>query len=472
MSERGVESGLSRERLAGFADRARLECISGDAVYPTGPKPIYQCVNPHEPGMNLLDVEYDFPKDLDPERLKREWLKRRMSNHPFDTSGVWRFSELIPFIGNPGNIVTMGEGSTRLIEGIESAEYAGLRRLTFKHQGDNPTGSFKDTGMSAGISAAKMLGMEVVACASTGNTSASMAAYAKRAGMLPVVLLPEGKISSGKLSQALDYGALTLQVPTNFDGVMKLIMEIAPEAGVYVVNSINPFRIEGQKTMVTELLEQRSWKVPDRIVVPGGNLGHASSIWKALRELKELGFIDRLPLINIIQAVGADPLYQSVTTHPDKLVPMHPRTLATAIQIGNPVSFWKAMDGVKQTGGWIDEVTEQEIADARAVIGRDSIGCEPASAVTLAGLKKMVKNGTDRPLDPDEDVVAILTGNVLKDTPYAIAYHGGQLSEEYSAETTYTQKGARIEPTYGNQLIQVPASSRLIVDIIRERMAA
>ncbi len=465
------ERASASERREGFEDRARLVCTSGDATYPTRPEPIYQCINQHKPTENLLEVVYDFPRDLDPEKLKLIWLQRKMSNDPLDT-GIWRFSEFFPFIDDPSNIVTMGEGNTRLIEGIESAEYAGLRRLTFKHQGDNPTGSFKDTGMSAGISAAKMLGMEVVACASTGNTSASMAAYAKRAGMLPVVLLPEGKISSGKLAQALDYGALTIQVPTDFDGVMKLIMEVAPQAGIYVVNSINPFRIEGQKTMIVELLEQRNWQVPDRIVVPGGNLGHASSIWKALRELKELGFIDRLPLLNVIQAAGADPLYQSVTAHSGRLVPMHPRTLATAIQIGNPVSFWKAMDGVKQTGGWVEEVTEQEIADARAVIGRDGIGCEPASAVTLAGLRKMVKKGTDRPLDPEEDVVAILTGNVLKDTPYAIAYHGGQLSEEYSTETTYTQRGLRIEPTYGNQLIQVDADPDAIIDIIRKRMAA
>src|SRR3990167_2973946 len=388
MSDR-AESKLRLEAQAEFSNRARLRCISGDAEYPST-SPLYECVNPHAPNENLLDVVYDFPKELDPTALKEVWRQRRMSNDPLDTSGVWRFRELLSFVDDPSDIVTLGEGNTRLLTGRALNGYVGLDWLRVKHQGDNPTGSFKDPGMCAAITEAKILKAKAVACASTGNTSASMAAYAKTADMLPVVFIPEGQISYGKLSQALDFGALTLQVEGDFDRAMQLVMEVAPEMGVYIVNSINPFRIEGQKTMVVELLEQLNWEIPDRIVVPGGNLGHASSIWKGLRELKALGFIDRYPKITVVQAQGANPLYKSVTSdNPDRLVTMHAKTLATAIKIGNPISFKKALDGVKKTDGWVEEVTEQEIADAKAIVGLDGIGCEPASAVTIAGLKKI-----------------------------------------------------------------------------------
>lgn len=472
MSERGSELGISRERLAGFEDRARLECISGDATYPTI-APIYQCVNPHEQGMSLLDVVYDFPQDLDPEKLKRIWLKRKMSNDPVNTSGVWRFRELFPFVDNPADVVTLGEGNTRLLEAPLSAKYVGVNRLRLKHQGDNPTGSFKDPGMSAAITEAKRLSMKAVACASTGNTSASMAAYAERAGMLPIVFIPEGQISYGKLSQALDFGALTLQIEGNFDKAMELVMQVMPEIGVYVVNSINPFRIEGQKTMVAELLEQMDWEVPDRIVVPGGNLGHAASIGKGLMELRELGFIDRIPFVTVVQAAGAAPLYQSVISDdPHTLIPVeHPRTLATAIKIGNPISFQKALSRVEDTDGWIVKVSEQEIADAKAIIGRDGIGCEPASAVTVAGLKQIVEQRKSDPIDRDEVVVAILTGNMLKDSDYPVAYHTGRLHEYSTTTTRVSREGLRIEPRFGNKPIPVPADPDKIRDIILQRMA-
>ena len=193
-------------------------------------------------------------------------------------------------------------------------------------------------------------------------------------------------------------------------------MEVAPQLGVYVVNSINPFRIEGQKTMVLEMLEQMNWQVPDRIVVPGGNMGHAASISKALRELKELGFIEKFPKLTVVQAEGANPLYQTITGRDhDHLVAVHAKTLATAIKIGNPISWKKAMRGIEATDGWVTEVNEQEIADAKAVIGRDGIGCEPASAVTIAGLKKIIRDGTDGDVNRQEVVVAILTGHMLKD---------------------------------------------------------
>jgi threonine synthase len=463
---------VSTSESEGFSNLATLSCISADATYPTD-SPIYECINHHEPGMSLLDVVYDFPQNLDPEKLKETWRKRKMSNDPVNAS-IWRFRELFPFVENPDEVMTLGEGNTRLLYAPRSAEYAGLEasHLRFKHQGDNPTGSFKDPGMSAAITQAKILGMKAVACASTGNTSASMAAYADRAGMLPIVFIPEGQISYGKLSQALDFGALTLQLEGDFDKAMELVMKVMPELGVYVVNSINPFRIEGQKTLVAELLEQMDWQMPDRIIVPGGNLGNASSIWKGLRELRALGFIDRFPKITVVQAAGADPLYQGVTSSdPDSMsIVEHATTLATAIKIGKPVSYWKALDGVRTTNGWVTEVTEQEIADAKAVIGRDGIGCEPASAVTLAGLRRIIRDGTDEPFDKNENVVAILTGNGLKDPSYTFAYHAGSLHDQSSVETIVTRSGNKIEPNFGNKPIEASADEDEIKSIISKRL--
>ncbi|MBI2621754.1 MAG: threonine synthase [Candidatus Levybacteria bacterium] len=459
--------------MSTVANLARLECISGDAAYPIGPDPIYQCKNPHELGANLLDVIYDFPKKLDPEKLKVIWRKRRMLDNPLDASGVWRFRELLPFVDEESSIVTLGEGNTRFLQSFESAKYVSLPRLYFKHQGDNPTGSFKDPGMSGAITQAKILGVKAVACASTGNTSASMAAYAKRAGILPIVFIPEGQISYGKLSQALDFGALTLQIEGDFDKAMELVMQIMPEIGVYIVNSINPFRIEGQKTIVAELLEQMEWQVPDRIVVPGGNLGHASSIWKGLRELKTLGFIKKYPKITVVQARGADPLYRGVISgNPDNMAIVEDaRTLATAIKIGKPVSYRKALDGVRATNGWVTEVSEQQIADAKAIIGRDGIGAEPASAVTVAGLKRIVEEGTDEVFDREERVVAILTGNMLKDPDYPVAYHSGKLHEGSTTKSIVSKDGPKIKSTFGNKPMRVPADPNVIKNIILQKIA-
>lgn len=443
----------------GWANTAHLECISCHSQFPTEPRPIYNCGDCN----NLLDVSYDSPRKLDPQKLKAVWALRRTSNDPTDRSGVWRFRELLPFCDDETQVVTMGEGNTPLLEAPGCAEYVGLSELFVKHQGWNPTGSFKDPGMSAVMTQARILGMRAVACSSTGNTSASEAAYAQRAGILPIVFIPEGQISVGKLSQSLDYGALTIQIAGDFDKAMELIMQVAPELGIYVVNSINPFRIEGQKTIVPELLEQLDWEVPDRIVVPGGNLGHAASIWKGLKELKELGFISKFPKLTIVQAKGADPLYKTVTSRdPNRLSAVHADTLATAIKIGNPISWKKAMQGVNLTGGWITEVTEQAIADAKAVIGRDGIGCEPASAVTVAGLRRIVQKGTDVPFDRTEKIVVILTGHGLKDPAYTTAYHQGTLA----------YRDRLLKPNFANQLLRVPADADELKRVLSKRLAA
>lgn len=445
---------------------ARLQCIHcGTDFEPSAP--LYRCRECDD----LLDVVYDFP-DTDAEQLKHTWRQRRASLAPADVSGVWRYRELIPFYDDVSNIVTYPEGNTPLLEAPESARYVGLNRLQVKHQGYNPTGSFKDNGMTTGVTQAVAVGARAVACASTGNTSASMGAYAARAGLLGVVLIPEGQVAFGKLSQALDYGALTLQIQGDFDTALRLVTEVAPEIGMYILNSINPFRLEGQKTIAVEMLDQRDWQVPDRVVVPGGNLGNSSSLGKGFEELYELGFIDRMPHLTIIQAEGAAPLYKTVTSdHPDKLVTVHAKTLATAIKIGQPVSWKKAMRAMDWTDGWVTQVSEQEIADAKAVIGRDGIGCEPASATTVAGLRKLLVEGTDEPLDPDEDVVVLLTGHVLKDPDYTVRYHLGELYADYVVETTITEKSDHLRSTYANRPIEVPADRDTIVEVIQQHLS-
>jgi threonine synthase len=317
----------------------------------------------------------------------------------------------------------------------------------------NPTGSFKDLGMTTGITQARRLGASSVACASTGNTSASMAAYAARAGMKSFVFIPSGQIALGKLSQALDYGAEVLQIEGDFDDAMRLVREIARETPIYLLNSVNPFRLEGQKTIAFELLQQRGWSVPDRVVVPGGNLGNSSAIAKGFHELVERGVIERMPKLTIVQAEGANPLHRMWQAGADTLTPLAgARTLATAIKIGAPVSWPKAKRGLTWSGGEVESVTEQEIADAKAMIGRDGIGCEPASAVTLAGIRKLVAAAR---IHPNEDLVAILTGHVLKDPDYTVRYHCGELQ--------LAGDPAPIAPRFANAFRRLPADRHAIL---------
>jgi threonine synthase len=343
---------------------------------------------------------------------------------PLDQSGVWRFRELLPPIAEE-HAITLREGNTPLYQLPRCARSVGLETLLAKHQGLNPTASFKDTGMTVASSSAHQQGFRWVACASTGNTSASMAAYAARGMMHSLVLIPEGKISWGKLSQSLDYGALTCQLRTDFDGCVRILNDLVREKPVYLLNSVNPYRIEGQKTAAIELMEQLEWEPPDHIIVPGGNLGNSSAIGKALLEMRDRRLISRLPKLSIIQAEGANPFYRSVKEFAgSKLEPMTAETQATAIRIGNPASWRKALRILRETEGEVEQVTEVEIAGAKAEIGADGVGCEPASAVTLAGLKKLRKVGFVKAQD---SVVLILTGHLLKDPDFTIKFHRGDL---------------------------------------------
>src|SRR5215472_318673 len=394
-------------------------------------------------------LEVDFPKwsegfAPEPDALKALWRERRTSNATLDTSGVWRFREMLPELEDWNSAITLREGNTPLYDLPRCGRSAGVDRLQAKHQGMNPTGSFKDTGMTVAISFAKQNKFQWVACASTGNTSASMAAYAARANMRSLVIIPEGKIAWGKLSQSLDYGALTCQIRTDFDGCVRVLSDIIRRYPIYLLNSVNPYRLEGQKTAAIELLEQLDWQVPDHVIIPGGNLGNNSALGKAFLEMKRLGLVRTLPKISVIQAEGANPLYRTVhEKHGKELVPVEAETLATAIRIGNPASWKKSLRVIEATGGCVEQVSEAEIAVAKAEIGADGVGCEPASAVTLAGLKKLVKIGFVR---PSECVVLILTGHVLKDPEYTIQFHRGDLSvprmadDEFRALTAQQRK--------------------------------
>jgi threonine synthase len=357
--------------------------------------------------------------------LRWLWQERRTSTQPIDQSGVWRFRDLLPIVRDFERVTTLREGNTPLYDLPRCAAALGLNWVLAKHQGMNPTGSFKDTGMTAALSVAVERGFDWVACASTGNTSAAMAAYAARAGLRSIVFIPEGKIAWGKLSQSMDYGALTVQLRTDFDGCVKLVNELVRSQPIYLLNSVNPYRLEGQKTPAFELLEQMDWQVPEHIIVPGGNLANSSALAKGFAEAKLLGLIPRLPRISVVQAEGANPLFLSMQDNGgSELHAVEAETRASAIRIGNPASWKKAVNAIHTTGGWVEQVSEAEIALAKAQIGAEGIGCEPASAVTLAGLKKLVANGR---VHPEDRVVLILTGHTLKDSDYTIHFHRDEL---------------------------------------------
>jgi threonine synthase len=356
--------------------------------------------------------------------LRWLWQERRSSTLAIDQSGVWRFRDVLPILKNTDNVVTLREGNTPLYELPRCGKAVGIDWLLAKHQGMNPTGSFKDTGMTAALSVAKERGFEWVACASTGNTSAAMAAYAARAGLRSIVFIPEGKIAWGKLSQSMDYGALTIQLKTDFDGCVNILTELVKRFPIYLLNSVNPYRAEGQKTPAFEIVEQLDWQVPEHIIVPGGNLANSAALGKGFIEMHQLGLIPTVPKVSIIQAHGANPLYRWFIDSNRIMKPVTAETRATAIRIGNPASWRKAAGIIESLGGWCEEVSEQEIALAKAQIGAEGVGCEPASAVTLAGIKKLVELGK---VDPDGRAVLILTGHTLKDSQYTIDYHRNEL---------------------------------------------
>ncbi|MDQ6635132.1 MAG: threonine synthase [Gemmatimonadota bacterium] len=326
-------------------------------------------------------------------------------------SGVWRFRELVlPDAGD--NVVSHPEGNTPLIDRDAISRYAGVASLVVKHEGHNPTGSFKDRGMTVAVTQAKRIGARAVACASTGNTSASLSAYAAQAEIPSFVFVPEGRIAAGKLAQTVAYGAHTLRIKGDFDDCLRLAREASEKLGVYLVNSVNPYRIEGQKTIVFELLQQLGWEAPDWIALPAGNLGNTSAFGKALVEAFHAGLIDRMPRLLAVQAAGAAPFAQAFVQQFASRLRVQAETRATAIRIGDPASWDRAVGAITATNGIVESVTDEEIFAAKKVIDECGVGCEPASAASVAGVRALVASGL---IGRDERVVAVLTGHLLKD---------------------------------------------------------
>lgn len=327
-------------------------------------------------------------------------------------SGVWRYRELVLPTATDTEIVTHPEGNTPLLHRARVAAWTGVDGLQLKHEGHNPTGSFKDRGMTVAITQARRLGARAVACASTGNTSASLAAYAAQAGLPALVVVPRGQVAMGKLAQTLAYGARTLLVDGDFDDCLQLVRAAGDALGVYLVNSVNPFRVEGQKTIALELLQQLEWDAPDWIVLPAGNLGNTAAIGKALLEARQLGLIARVPRLAAVQAAGAAPFAQAFADGFRRKTAVRPETLASAIRIGDPASWNRAVRAIRGTDGVVLAVRDEEILEAKAVVDASGVGCEPGSAAAVAGVRALVQAGTIRASDR---VVAILTGHVLKD---------------------------------------------------------
>ena len=359
---------------------------------------------------DLLEIKYDFEK-LSERLEKSDWRRVPLS--------VWRYKDFMP-IDDFSKIVSLNEGGTGLHSCHKLGKQLGLLQLSVKNEGENPTGSFKDRGMTIGVSKAAELGAKNVICASTGNTSASLAAYAAKAGMRCTVLIPSGKIAYGKLSQAMIYGAKVLQVRGNFDQSLDMVLKLSEKhRDVYLLNSINPFRVEGQKSLGFEICDQLDNEPPDRIIVPVGNAGNISAIWKGFTEFHRLGFVNKLPKMTGIQAAGSAPIARAIQMNSEKIIPVEkPETVATAIKIGAPVSWKKAMNAIRKSGGTAETVTDEEILEAQKLLARvEGIFVEPASASSIAGLIKLVNNGV---IDKDERVVCVTTGHGLKDPDTAV----------------------------------------------------
>jgi len=389
----------------------------------------------------LLDVDYDWDALGIPASLRQFEEKWSRRHEPLCLSGVWRFHELLPF-APADKIVTIGEGQTLLHSSNGVAQFVGVRpgNLFLQYEGLNPSGSFKDNGMTAAFTHAHTIGARRAACASTGNTSASLALYCGVSKLMQaIIFIGSGKISYGKLSQALDYGALTIQIAGDFDDAMLRVQQVSAKQSIYLVNSVNPFRLEGQKTIMFRVLEALRWEVPDWIVVPGGNLGNSSAFGKAFHELHELGLVDRVPRLAVINATGASTLYELYERRglrwnrgrPDPSIinnyyaeldnaGRRASTIASAIEINRPVNLSKCLRALECCDGVVREVTDEQMLNAKAQVGANGLGCEPASAASVAGAKLLREEGV---IEPGERVVCILTGHQLKDPTATVAYH-------------------------------------------------
>ncbi len=429
------------------------------------------------PNGDLLDICYDWDRLPVPSSLREFEARWSTRSNPLDYSGVWRFRELLPF-APADQLVTIGEGQTLLQRNDGVARYVGLKpgKLFLQYEGLNPSGSFKDNGMTAAATHARMVNARIAACASTGNTSASLAIYGGVTGLFKVlVFVGSGKIAYGKLSQALDYGAITLQIEGDFDDALKQVRDVCREAGIYLCNSVNPFRLEGQKTIMYRVLEGLNWQVPDWIVVPGGNLGNSSAFGKAFMELKQLGLIDHVPRLAVINAAGANTLAQLynhshlrwnqgrpdealISQYYQHLDASHARahTLASAIEINRPVNLKKCLRALDFCDSVVRDVTDTQILDGKAQVGAHGFGCEPASGASVAGAKLLREQGI---IAPSDRVVCVLTGHQLKDPKATVAYHAGTAGDTGAGDD---------QGKFGNRPIAVANQFDKIMDIVRK----
>jgi threonine synthase len=406
-------------------------CMScGNEVLETDPAPRCKLCK------GLLEVRHR-PPEISPAQLIQRFTERRGGSPGATSSGVWRFREVV--LPSAESVVSYPEGNTPLLHRVALDRWAGVDHLLLKHEGHNPTGSFKDRGMTVGVTQAVRIGARAVACASTGNTSASLAAYAAQAGLPALVLVPSGAVTTGKLAQTLAYGARTLLVRGDFDQCLRMVDQATASLGVYLLNSINPFRIEGQKTIIFELLQQLSWDAPDWIIFPAGNLGNTAAFGKALGEAHDWGLIARKPRLAAVQAEGAAPFAHSFAEGFSRRHRVKAETVATAIKIGDPASYDRAVTAIRQTNGVVLSVPDSELLEAKAVIDASGVGCEPASAVTLAGLRRLVQQGSVKPADR---VIGILTGHILKDPGLLLRYH-----QELDPPPPGANRPIEIEPT-------------------------
>jgi threonine synthase len=468
--------------------------VAFDKLNPMSELAFQRCINPRCGGTadladtsfrcpkcgGLLDVAYDWNRLPLPKRLAEFEAKWANRHHPLDFSGVWRFRQLFPFAPDD-RIMTIGEGQTLCQRADAVAAYTGMKPggLFLQYEGMNPSGSFKDNGMTAAFTHARTVGARRAACASTGNTSASLAIYCAATSLMrAVIFIGSGKISYGKLSQALEHAALTVQIAGDFDDALRRVQEVSRQLGIYLVNSVNPFRLEGQKTIMYRILEALRWEVPDWIVVPGGNLGNVSAFGKAFIELRELGLIERAPRLAVINASGANTFFQlfekqglrwnageiDKPKYEGYLAAMdagnlRADTLASAIEINRPVNLPKALRALDRCGGVVREVTDTEILDAKAKVGAGGLGCEPASAASVAGVLKLVKDGI---IARSDRVVCVLTGHVLKDPDATVAYHS---SDPKTFDEKLGKRGVK-RVAFANRAVQVPNDLNEIVKAI------
>lgn len=429
---------------------------------------------------SLLDIGYEWDRVPVPRSLTEFEAKWSRRGDPLCLSGVWRFHELLPF-AERRYVTTIGEGQTLLGRSERAAGYVGVAadKLFLQYEGLNPSGSFKDNGMTAAFTHANMVGAERAACASTGNTSASLAVFcAAHPRTKAIIFIGSGKIAYGKLAQALDHGALTIQIAGDFDDAMLRVQQVTRQLGMYLVNSVNAFRLEGQKAIMYRVLEGLAWQPPDWIVVPGGNLGNSSAFGKAFIELRQLGLIGRIPRLAIINAAGANTLYQLVEERglrwndgqPDPLLMdsffaemdatrRRAQTIASAIEINRPVNLPKALRALAVCDGVVREVTDQEILDAKAIVGAGGLGCEPASAASVAGARLLCRQGV---IAPSESVVCVLTGHPLKDPSVPVAYHSG---DRALFDQVLSQRGVK-RASFANRPVQVANDLTEIINAI------